>query len=50
MLPHDLWLISIGMKQKKIEMADLKKTWDFQLNQFSIFFHKNSGIDQYLGE
>ena len=45
LLSYKCWLIFIGMKQKKgkfkIQNGRLKKKWEFQLPQFSIFFRQN---------
>ena len=44
LLSYKCWLIFIGMKKKniflkkQIQKGRLKKNWDFQLSQFSIFF------------
>ena len=52
-LPHNLCLISMRMKQKKFFLINkysewpTQKNWDFQNHQFSIFFAKISGIGPY---
>ena len=54
LLPKKLWLIFMGMKQKKIFFWKIKfkmansKNWVFQFRQFSISFRKNF-MDSSLG-
>ena len=45
MLPHNLWLTLMGMKQKKIQNGQLKKTEFFKSTNSQKFFAKISGID-----
>ena len=51
-LTHNLWIIYMGMKQKKKSKKNSKwltqKNWVFQLRQFSIFFCENF-MDLFLG-
>ena len=55
LLSYKCWLIFIGMKQKKIQKKFKKnskwpsqKNWDFQLSQFSIFFHENFRVSRII--
>jgi hypothetical protein len=54
-LTHNLWLIFMGMEQKKLFFLKkknskwpTKKNWVFQLRQFSIFFVKISWIGPWI--